>query len=462
MPAPPPKPNPEFQKAITLYEQNRVAEAVQAYRDILRKNPNETGAWINLGAILRQLGHFNASLACGKRALELLPDKPSILTNMGNVLLAMDRKEEALDAHARAVAAEPGSFLFQSNYAIALREFNEQEMSLKHFDIACAMQPDNDMIKWERALVYLNLARYKEGWEAFEIRWKQKQMKERQYGDIPRWRGEDLKGKTILIYEEQGFGDTILCSRYLSLVKARGARILFECKSALHRLFQDIGVDSIAEPGKTTAPFDYHIPFMSLPGLFGTTLENIPVPAKLHASPVAPPEAEHLLALGKDRLRVGIVWSGSVTFANNRKRAVNVSRFLPFTEIPGVQLYSLQKGPCEKELADAGGQAVILELGPHLNDFADSAAAIKKLDLVLMTDSSVAHLAGSLGVPVWNMLCYRPYWLYLSDREDCPWYSSMRLFRQTEPGAWDPVFKTVGEELKKAAALKKAGKWNPR
>ena len=141
-----------------------------------------------------------------------------------------------------------------------------------------------------------------------------------------------------------------------------------------------------------------------------------------------------------------------MTFANNRKRAVSAERFLPLAEIPGIQLYSLQKGPREKDLDTSGAGALIPELGPHLNDFSETAAVLKELDLVIMTDSSVAHLAGSLDVPVWNLLSYRPYWLYLSERQDCPWYSSMRLFRQPVPGDWDSVFKKVGEELKKRVA----------
>jgi hypothetical protein len=143
-----------------------------------------------------------------------------------------------------------------------------------------------------------------------------------------------------------------------------------------------------------------------------------------------------------------------VTFLNNGKRAVDASRFLGLSSIPGVQLYSLQKGPLEKELADCGGDGLILPLGPHLNDFSETAAVVKELDLIIMTDSSVAHLAGSLDVPVWNMLCYRPYWLYLASRSDTPWYPSMRLFRQPEPGDWDSVFTEVADELRKAVAAK--------
>lgn len=458
-----PTPSPAFQAALKLYEEGKIDESVQAYQRILQTEPQDAATWLNLGAILRKAEHFEASVACVKRALELSPTKSSFLTNLGNALVSLDRNDEALATHAEAVRLEPDNFLIRSNYAIALRECGRPEDALPHFDAACAMQPENDNIKWERALTYLDMARFKEGWEAFEVRWKQKQMKPRSYSQ-PRWKGENFKDKTLLIYEEQGFGDTILCSRFLPMVKARGGRVIFECKTPLHKLLQRMPIDKMAETGVTDAGklgenFDYHIPLMSLPGIFGTDLTNIPPPSPLFAPPAAPAEAQRLLDMHKNRFRIGIVWSGSVTFARNGKRAVKAERFLPFAEIPGIQLYSLQKGPRENELQECGGRGLVLELGPLVNDFSETAAILKQLDLVIMTDSSVAHLAGSVGCPIWNLLCYRPYWLYLSDREDSPWYPSMRLFRQTIPGEWDPVFKATYKALEQAVAEKKAGKW---
>ncbi len=455
--------SPAFRAALKLYEEGKIPEAIQAYQKLIQETPLDASAWLNLGAILRKADQFEASVACCKRALELSPGKATFMTNLGNALVSLDRNEEALQVHGEAARLEPNNFLIRSNYAIALRETGHPEEALLHFDAACAMQPDNDTIKWERALTYLDMARYKEGWEAFEVRWKQKQMKPREYAQA-RWKGENFKDRTFLLYEEQGFGDTILCSRFIPMVKARGGRVIFECKPALHRLLQKLPVDRLVDTGTTDAGklgenFDFHLPLMSLPGIFGTDLTNIPPPSNVYASPAAPPAAQRLLDMHKDRFRVGIIWSGSVTFARNAKRAVKAERFLPFAEIPGVQLYSLQKGPREPELAECGGKGLVLELGPLVSDFADTAAILKQLDLVIMTDSSVAHLAGSVGCPIWNLLCFRPYWLYLSDRADSPWYPSMRLFRQQIPGNWDPVFKEVYAALEQAVAQKRAGSW---
>lgn len=449
-----------FKQAVALQEQGKLDEAAVIYRKLLLLNPKDAPSWMNYGTLLRAQSHFQAALACTMRSYELNPNNPSVLTNLGNGLLTEDRNDESIAAHEKAVKLSPDNFLIRSNYGISLREAGRSEEAIAQFDIACNMKPDDNQAKWERAITYLDAGDFKKGWEAFEVRWKLGTLKERGY-TVPQWTGEDLTGKTIVLHEEQGFGDTMLASRYIPLVKKRGGRVLLQCNKSLHRLFANIeGLDRILEFGAVGEDYHYHVPMMSLPGIFKTDFTNIPKPAKFTPSPELPEMVGHMLALGRDKLRVGIVWSGSVTFARNRKRAVKAERFLPFANIPGVQLYSLQKGPCEKELAECGGQGVVLELGPYLNDFADTAAVVSALDLVIMTDSSVAHLTGTMGTPVWNLLCYRPYWLYTSRYKEagrCAWYPSMRYFQQETPGHWDDVFRTAHYELTKLAQ-KKTGK----
>ena len=447
-------------EALGLLHEDKFSEAAERYRAVIQTNPGIAVAWSNLGMALRKLGHTEAALGCAQRALDLDPGNPGYLTNLGNVLTDLDRKNEALEAHAKAYQASPNDFLIRKNYAGSLREFAHFEQALFHYDAACAMQPDNDSVKFDRATTYLHLGRFKEGWATFYTRWKMPEAKMRPIEATP-WQGQKLEGKTILVHGEQGFGDTVLCSRYMPMVKARGGRVILECKKPLHKLFSTIpGIDRIGEYGEIDERFDYQVPIMSLPGVFRTDLKTIPPVPKLLVPEKPPAQARKLLELAGDKFKVGIVWSGSVTFKGNKKRAVGVERFVPLASIPGVQLYSLQKGPCEKELYDAGADALIWDLSADLNDFTDTAAILNKLDLVIMTDSSVAHIAGSIGCPVWNLLNYRPYWLYLSYRDDCPWYPSMRLIRQTEPGNWDTVFAKVAVELEKAVTMKAAGQWN--
>ncbi|HYD18827.1 MAG TPA: tetratricopeptide repeat protein [Patescibacteria group bacterium] len=446
-----------FKEVVKLHEQGKLDEAALGYRRILLVNPKDAPSWLNLGTLLRTQNKFEAALACTQRALELSPENASAWTNYGNALMSLDRHEESLAAHEKAVALSPDTFLLRSNFAIALREAGESERSVEQFNIAAKMKPEDSQIQWERAMTYLDMADFKRGWESFEIRWELGQLKQRGYQE-PQWAGEDLTGKTIVLHEEQGFGDTIIAARYIPLVKARGGRVILQCNKALHRLFANIGADRIIDFGDVGEKVDYQVPMMSLPGIFKTDFDNMPPPANLTPAPLLPGPA-HLLKNGDGRLKVGIVWSGSVTFARNAKRAVSVERFLPFAQIPGVQLYSLQKGPCEPELAKAGGQGLVLEMGPLVDDFADTAAVINELDLVIMTDSSVAHLTGSLGKPIWNLLCYRPYWLYTTrfpKKDACAWYPSMRYFRQEKPGDWDQVFRDAHAALTELAKQKTA------
>ena len=207
-------------------------------------------------------------------------------------------------------------------------------------------------------------------------------------------------------------------------------------------------------------PQHYRCALMSLPEAFETSLDSIPPPAPLWVPGILPGQVANMIEAGKNRFRVGIVWSGNPAFHDNRRRAARLECFLPLAEAPGVQLYSLQKGEAERELADSGAQGLVPALGPYLEDFADTAAVIRQLDLIIMTDSGVAHLAGALGRPVWNLLPFNAYWLYLTQRADSPWYSSMRLFRQPRAGDWESVFKTVRSELAAAVELKRSGRWH--
>lgn len=451
-----------LEQAHALFHQDKYAEAAPLYRELLKSHDSDFLVWGNLGICLRQMNHYHAALVCLQRANELQPNNPAILRHCANYLCLLGREEECLRTFEIVMRLQPNDFNNRLYYAAALCEFNRNEEAIVQFDAACAMEPKHLEAKWHRTDSYLRLGRFTEGWRDFELRWQLDKRypywflaeQEKTYASR-RWTGEDLTGKTILIYEEQGFGDTIFCSRYIPLVKARGAKVIVRCRPDLHRLFRTLPqADAVVGPADAHDRADYHVPIMSLPGLFGTDLSSIPPVPALQTPTEAPAAAQKLLDLAKDRLKVGIVWSGSPTYFANNKRAVSFARFLPLAETPNVQLFSLQKGPPEKELAASGAAGAVPELGPHLKDFADTTAVLKQLDLVIMTDSSVAHLAGSLNVPVWNLLSQRTYWIYFMQREDSPWYPSMRLFRQPAPGDWDSVFARVAAEFGKYAISK--------
>lgn len=436
-----------FQAACKAHEAGDMDTAIVLYKKVIALAPARKSAWINMGVALRRKGQLNASLAATTRAYTLDPHDTMAMTNMANCLTDLDRLNEALDLHRRAIALQSDDSLLHKNLAITLREAGLFEEGLATLDKLLAVSPEDTALQWERALMLLYMGDYAAGWNAFECRWNRPPMQRPHVPHSTPWQGEDLKGKSILVYEEQGFGDSILCSRFIPLLHAMGANVTVQCKSALHELFFNLPCHVI-ETIPIDHRYDYMAAMMSLPGMFSVAADTIPPAVPLTASITLPPVVTDMLAMGHGLFKIGIVWSGSVTFANNRKRAVPAERFLDFAHIPGVQLYSLQKGPHENDMAMLGADGIVPSIGPHLENFAQTAAVLNALDLVIMTDSSVAHLAGAMNVPVWNLLSHRPYWLYQSEREDCPWYPSMRLFRQTQPGNWDAVFQDAGLALR--------------
>ena len=263
----------------------------------------------------------------------------------------------------------------------------------------------------------------------------------------PKWRGESLQGKRILLHAEQGYGDTLLAARYIrlvkELVKESGGHIVLQCKPELHRLFSGIGADRIIGPDQQCHNMDYHCPLMSLMAIFTTETGNIAPPARLCAALAAKKKFSFLLAEDPAYLKVGIVWSGSVTFKNNHNRCASLERFAALAELSSVRLYSFQKGPRAEDLYANGADAVIENMAGYCEDFSDTAAALEHMDVILMTDSCLAHLAGSLGKPVINLLQYVPYWIYSLEHNSTPWYPSHRLIKQERPGEWDSVFSEV-------------------
>jgi len=449
-----------FQRAVAHHGAGRLNEAAALYAQVLALEPRHASSWTNLGIVFRTRGSFEGAVACYRRALELNPDNPGVLGNLGNVLKDLGRLEESLAAHRKAAAARPNDHSARYNYGIALKQAADLEGALAEFDAAHRLKPDASGPPWDRALALLQLGRFEEGWRAYESRWKLPDHPPRPY-PFPQWQGEPFEGRTLLVHPEQGFGDAIIACRFLPQVKARGGTVVLECKPELRRLLSELeGVDRIVPPGKPPEGVDLHCPVMSLAGLFDTTMDTLPPTPNLHIPEEARNRFRPVFARHADRFKVGIIWSGSVTFKGNRDRATGLDRFLPLAEVPGVQLYSLQKGPPEVELRESGlAGTLVIDIGGRVGDFADTAAAVEQLDVVVMTDSATAHLASSLGRPVWNLLNFVPYWMYGLEGENTPWYPSMRLFRQRWSGDWDGVFDRARAALADAVAAKREGRW---
>ena len=436
-----------IQKAISAKDFDA---ALGLAEEATHAQPGNADHWNALGVALRASGKPLQALGCYRRALDLRPGDIGVVSNWGNALKDLGRYREAVAMHQQVVAKQSTSAAW-TNLGVALHDGGMLADALAAFDRAVALDAKNAGAQFDRAQVLLRMGDYARGLVDFEARWKLPDRAQMPDYATPVWDGRALPGAAILIWPEQGFGDNILSMRFLPLVKSRVGRVVVGCKPELVRLFQNLpGADEIVPVGKAAPPHAAHVPVMSLARFFMKSLADVPPPARLSVPAEARRKLAPLLAQAGRRLKVGIVWSGSVTFKGNAQRAVGLDRFLPFAEIEGVQLFSLQKGPRAQEFAHSGARNFIVDLAPHCEDFAETAAAVEGLDLVIMTDSSVAHLCGSLGRPVWNLLPFMAYWLYLDGRSDSPWYPSMRLFRQRAPGDWDGVFaeaKTALAEL---------------
>jgi len=420
-------------------------EAAGIYKRILLIDRNQVEAWSNLGIALRALKRHKAALGCYRRVMQLTKGNwtAGFHSNFSNLLNDMGMHKEAHEHSSKAVKETPDDKNIALNHALLLRDMKHFPESMKLFDALAEKDPNDARLQWNRAFTRLYTDFSKESWKAFEWRWDAKML------PIPaaaakaqRWKEEPLDGKRIVLTREQGFGDTMLMARYVPLVKKLGAHVAVETREPLRRLFETIPADEFVDPDKGyPINYDYYCPMMSLPGHFDTTRGNIPKPPDFNIPDDALQQFAPIEPLASGRLKVGVIWSGSVTFKNNHERAVDVSRFVDLAaDLPNAQFVSLQVGPRAADLHNCFGDTLITDLSPMLTDFSMTAALLKRLDLLVMTDSSVAHLAGSIGTPVLNLLNYRPYWLYMPEKPTTGWYESMRMIRQPEPNAWDPVF----------------------
>jgi tetratricopeptide (TPR) repeat protein len=438
-----------------LADQNRLEEAVFAYHQALQhgldgaSTPGAVAALTNLAGCLSELGRQDEAMEAGRRALALDANYAPAHTNLGMVLGAQGRFEDAVAAHRRAVAADPVYAKGHANLAVALRVIGALDESLAASHRAVALDPDDPLVRFNHAHALLMNGHLASGFE--ELRWGKtcRDAAERYPAFAePEWRGDGFAGRTLLLYADAGLGDTLQFLRYLPMVAEKGGSVVLQVQPPLLRLVSAQANVAVVARGAPLPRFDLHCPLIDLPRLFATTLDTIPA-----AVPYLRPDAAELArwrrALDDENvLRVGVVWSGNPGHKGDRLRSIAAEQLLPRLPMTGVKLYSLQK---DVRAADAptlaGLGREIVDLAPALGDFSDTAAAVAALDLVITVDTSVAHLAGALGRPVWLLLPHALDWRWLRDREDTPWYPTMRLFRQRTPRVWDDVIARVSAQL---------------
>ncbi|CCE07402.1 putative TPR domain protein; O-GlcNAc transferase related protein [Bradyrhizobium sp. STM 3843] len=449
-----------LQSGLLLHQEKRFEEALRQFDLCLDIRPDHAPTLQARARSLRKLKRYDESLADLTRAHALEPDDPIICNNLGDALVWLGRYEEGITWFDKALKARPDYIEVLLNKGFALLQLPRFEDAGEVYRRILRLAPDNAKAAWQLAHIELQCGDFKSGWARREARWNMPDFS-LDYPRFaqPKWLGqEDIAGKTILIEEDEGFGDTIQFARYLPMVAARGAKVILVVREALCPLLS--GVEGLAQcipwSPEPRPAFDMHCPVMSLPLAFGTTLQTIPSPNYLPPLP-ADRIATWEQRLGShDRLRVGLVWAGNPHQANDRNRSMPLQMLLPLLDLDA-DFVSLQKDvrPDDKPLL--AQRREIRDLSAELGDFVDTAALISCLDLVVTVCTSVAHLAATLGRSTWIMLPYIADWRWLRDREDSPWYPSARLFRQDESRSYAPVVQSVRAELEKhAAAFKSA------
>lgn len=437
-----------FKEGSTLLQRRNAHEALVRFQEALDLDRSNSTLHLFAGAALHDLGRYEEAVASYRKALDGAPGIGEIHNNLGNSLLALGRFTEAADCFSRAagiLSASPVPLAARATALQALGKIPEAEAECRR---AIQLDPTFAAAHWNLALNLLLQGRYEEGWREYEWRWQKPDFTSPcRHTDIPLWDGSPLEGKSILLHAEQGFGDAIQFIRYAPLVAERGGSVVVECHPQLVRLFQSVsGVRAVVPFGANLPPFSCQAPLLSLPGIFGTTLQNIPstVPY-LHASEELRLKWSTLMSAYPMKSRVGVVWSGKKF--PDPLRSCPIAELAPLLSLNNVTFFSLQLEEEVSHICYLSTGMKLVDLTAQIDDFSDTAAMIEQLDLVISIDTSVAHLAGAMGKQLYLMLPFAPDWRWLIERSDSPWYPNAQLFRQKQSGDWAEVITGVQSAL---------------
>lgn len=427
--------------------------AAAAFRQAIRLAPGYAEAHNNLGNAAQKLGWLAEAVECYQRAVAARPDYADPYSNLSVALRALGRLREAEAAARQALTLKPDYASAHANLGIILHDQSRYDEALTCYETALSADPGHAEAHVNRAVQLLQLGRLEEAWPDYEWRWQMQGFTtpKRPFAQ-PAWDGGNLNGRILLLHAEQGLGSAIQFVRYAPGVAANGGRLVLECQRPLARLFRhSLGaprgpVASVIVKGETLPAFDVHLPLMSLPQRFATSLASIPADVPYLAADADAVAAWRERLKGRPRPRIGLAWAGNPNHLNDRNRSMPARAFIPLINRAAGSFFSLQVGPgASAQLKDL--PATVVDLTFELADFLDTAALIQALDLVISVDTAVAHLAGALAKPVWLLLPFVPEWRWLLDRDDSPWYPTMRLFRQSAPGDWAGVIERLADAL---------------
>ena len=447
-----------YNLASVLQQLGRRDAAITRFQQCLRLQPNHAGACNNLGLALTEAKRPHEAIIVLQHAVRLRPDMKEAHNNLGLACTDLGRFAEAEASFQQALRLDSRYAEAHSNLGSAYKEQGRLEEALACYDMALRLTPDAISTQYNRSLALLQQGDYERGWLAYEWRWRRPPTPPRPFMQ-PRWDGAPRPEQTILLWSEQGLGDTIQFVRYAALVKERVKKVVLECPPPLVALLSSCpGVDQVVAEGEPLPAFDVQAPLLSLPALCGSTLSTVAAQVPyLQADPARVASWRARLA-AETGFRVGVVWQGNPRHGWDRHRSLPLSCLEPLARIAGVRLVSLQKGPGQEQIAEVARRFAVLDLGGELDEsggaFVDTAAVMQSLDLVVTVDTAAAHVAGALGVPVWLALAAIADWRWLRQRDDTPWYPSMRLFRQERLGDWKTVFTRMAEELRPLVAAR--------
>jgi Tfp pilus assembly protein PilF len=442
-----------FARANERHRAGDPAAALAIYCELIERFPAFVDVYNNLAVVLKGNKQIGTAIACLKRAVAYAPNSAVLYSNLGNMLWMALEFDAAMAAFRTALTIEPARPETLHNLGLLNFSLGNYKDAVECYEKALALAPTNRTIAWDRALALLSSGDFERGLSAYEIRFD---LDDAQFGfdpklrsvrstPLPLWHGENLSGRSIFIYAEQGLGDTIQFARFLPMVAERGARIVFDAPPELFRMFA--GFPGIAELRKVGAPLpqtDFHLPLMSLANRLGISLANLPAKVPYFAAPASGPV---LPRPPGTRFTVGLVWAGRARHANDQNRSLSLEEMLGLTDLPGVQFYSLQKGERASEIAALSARPLVRDLSTAIGDFLDTARLVMQLDLVVTVDTAVAHLAGALGRPAFVLIPFTPDWRWMAKREDTPWYPTLKLFRQPAPRDWKSVIARVRDAI---------------
>jgi tetratricopeptide (TPR) repeat protein len=446
---------PQLMRALDLDTAGRLGEADALYRAILAIDPDNFAALNRRAVLAAQRGELVDALRLIQAAARANPNLGQIATDMGVILERLGRFDEAIESYERALILQPNQPIALVGRCLGLGFKGRYDEAIAAFTRAIEVDPNHVEAHFHRGLFLLLTGRFAEGWEEYEWRLKHAQRKaERPPFPIPDWNGEPLAGKAIYLYVEQGYGDAIMFARYAPMLAARGGTVLFCVRPGLRELFADMPNVQVGVVGDTGPPCDYMCALLSLPRIFKTDLASIPADVPyVHAAPER--IAKWRSRIPRDgRLNVGLVWAGGRSFAADRQRTIGLAPMLPLIGDPRIRYVSLHTELREDDAALVARHPEIVHFGPELKDFADTAALISQLDLVISVDTAVAHLAGAMAKPVWILLPFNPDFRWLLGRDDSPWYPTARLFRQSALDDWSSVIARVRDALAAQARIK--------